>query len=97
MKWQYVGLAWKKSVQRLDDVTCMHIITTTANSDVYSPEKGVECKSYPSTGENESVRVRFGTDVFAEKPISKINGFLYGATISTEALHLEYFAERNIH
>lgn len=95
-KWQFVGLAWKKSVTLLNDQICLYIISTTENSTVYSPDKGIECKSYPSTGEKESVRARFGTDTFDDDK-AKINGFFYGATISTEPLHLNYYAERNIH
>ena len=95
-KWQFVGLVWRKSVELLNDKICLYILSSTANSETFSPTKGIECKSYPSTGEHESVRVRFATDTF-ESDKSKINGMLYGATISTEPLHLNYYAERNIH
>jgi hypothetical protein len=94
--WQFAGLAWKKAVQNLDDVICLYILTSTVNSDVYSPHKGVECKPYPNTGENESVRTRFGADNFGN-PIAGLSAMIYGAEISTEPLHLNYYSERNIH
>jgi hypothetical protein len=94
--WQFAGLAWKKAVQNLDDVICLYILTSTVNSDVYSPHKGVECKPYPNTGENESVRTRFGADNFGN-PIAGVSAMIYGAEISTEPLHLNYYSERNIH